>query len=790
MIHISLVDPALDLVPSQPADLTLSKPADYLRGYDSIARAIHDGRNLRVLVQDRTVGKWLTVMARKYGRSVIELEELTLRKQVAKQIGIDVPDTVTDQQIVESRLLDLNIPAGSQASFEDYILEVFFGSFLTQPGGLRRVGEFAPSLDVEQWRAAMNRPLVQQIFHRRITYLHSQLSREGKMAEQQILEWLAESPERLIRNLVALKVLAAYPQKLGIRVVGKYYPDLVRLNLDLRHIPIKVGANQLVVDELRIYLETLTDDPDTDRLTELLDQASGWLEIEIEAVLQLLGSGNVPITESLVRHIQAKFRHLTTVPRLGQVLADLDLLVSKTPPSKPDPNWHAAEWIRWAEEEYLPYRFWLENTDRLDDAIGEIANTYADWLHANYGYLLYHSEYMAWRSLKSLHSTMKEHDGPVLVVMIDNLNTKFYPDLRMQMQHQGYLEQSMELRISNLPSCTEVCKKAILGAHYAPFPDSGYKICVEETWAGLTDRRVLYVPHIGEFRAIKERNHDIYFLNYLPVDITLHQSENETGVSHAQTIRDFLASLSQDIRIFAERLDAERSLLVIFIADHGSTRIPKGTVNVIESNAKGFYRKRALDEHHRYLAISDHEFGNLPSHSKFDCYSFDHNQYELGKNYLVARRLYRFLPTDDHAYIHGGLTPEETLVPLAVFQRLTVTPRPLSVATVGKNQIVVGGKSEFMIEVTNLNSYPCEEMIVELADPNISAEPITLNTLTQLNRIQVDFTARCRRNADPSVRKIQARLAYRFLGQPYVQKVEFPIDIVEPATTKFDLDDL
>ena len=71
-----------------------------------------------------------------------------------------------------------------------------------------------------------------------------------------------------------------------------------------------------------------------------------------------------------------------------------------------------------------------------------------------------------------------------------------------------------------------------------------------------------------------EKEHDIYFLNYLPLDITLHQDENQTGLSHSQVIRNYLISLSQDVRAFSERIGADRDLTVVIVSDHGSTRIP------------------------------------------------------------------------------------------------------------------------------------------------------------------------------------------------------------------------
>jgi hypothetical protein len=297
----------------------------------------------------------------------------------------------------------------------------------------------------------------------------------------------------------------------------------------------------------------------------------------------------------------------------------------------------------------------------------------------------------------------------------------------------------------------------------------------------------VYVASIGELRAVSERKHDVYFLNYLAVDVALHQNEDDTGVSHAQAIRGHLTSLSEDIRAFARRIGAERDLMVIIASDHGSTCIPKGTVNVI---AGKFYRDRAEDEHHRYISLADENLAKLPDNVKYDCYILSRETFELDKNYLVARRLYRFLPTDDNAYIHGGLTPEETLVPLAVYRPVTISPKPLIVTLVGEAKVYVGTKFDLSLEITNVNSYPCLNVTAEIADPRIEAQPVSLDLLPQLQRLLLTVSGRCRRGVDVAAGKVHARLLFMFLDRPCTTEVDLPVEIVEPAKAKVDLDQI
>ena len=739
MIKLTILDLSLDIhVPD--ADVILNDLDQYVSGYDRIVSAIHSQKNLHVVITNNQVGKWLSILQKRYGKETITVEEINFRKQLAKQIGISIPESITDQQIKESSLLDLSIPASTNATFEEYLLEVFFGNFLISDGGLKRIGDFIANYETDQWNAALKRPFVKDLYLKRLREIRSHLNSEKKGGEKVLLNWLEESPQVLIRNLSALKMVIGYPEEIGKRVFGNAFTDLRDIKLDYRKVPILLRGNEKVLDEVRIYLFAKSKPANSEELNRLIDQMSGLLEIEFTTIYQILQNGQLAIDSVLIEKIRSKFKPIQNIPNVSQTLSTLDLLITRPQPIQPQSNWEEEDWIRWAVESYLPYRFWLENSGQLNDEIGELAGTYSDWLSINYGNIKYHSKRMAWKWLLNLSNQWKQMESPVLVIVVDNLNAKFYPDLLHQFQVQGFYEQQMDFCFSMLPSCTEVSKKCVITGHYQPFKESSYKNQVENTWGARLKKKILYVGNIGEFRSISKREHDIYFLNYLPLDITLHQDENQTGLSHSQVIRNYLISLSQDVRAFSERIGADRDLNVVIVSDHGSTRIPKGTVNVIQGD---YYRKRENDEHHRYISISDEEIKKLPENFKYDCYLLQKDILELETNYLVARRLYRFLPTDESAYIHGGLTPEETLIPAAVYKPIAVSPKQLFVTITGGNRIYVGTKFERLLEVTNLNNYSCENCQLEILDANLETAKLILGDLDKLIRLPVSVTSRC-----------------------------------------------
>jgi len=623
----------------------------------------------------------------------LKIEKLTYRRKLKDVLGIDIPDWVQENQIRDANLLDIDITPKPDTDFEDFILDIYFSPWLSQPRiPLSRLGELIQSIDQNQWRQNINKPLVGDILRRRTTQWHDKAENEG---EKLIIEWLLDSPDQLKKKLGLLKVLQHYPPELGIKILGGEYKCLKDLDLELNEIRINESLVRPAIDLIRVHLEELTRlENKQESIKKLLDQVSGYLEIEFDILQRLLHSTETEVSQNLVRKIKSVFAPLKHRPYLDQAIADLDLLVKVPEPPSPDRDpdhpWNENEWIDWAVKHYLPYRYWLEEVGKLTGNISAYAKAYADWLFQNYTEMRLSSKRMIYQALPRFRDLMVS-GKPILVLLLDNFNLKFLNDLTRYFQNEAFYREKLEYYISMLPSCTEVSKKSLVLGQPEPFSGTSYAKIVEETWTNaLNNRKVHYLPHIKALREIDKRDHDVYFLNYLPIDIAFHQDEEQVGISHAQMTRSYIRALASDVRAFAQRIGADNDLTVIIISDHGSTRIPEEAPNIIDSK---FFAKRITDKHHRYVSISDDELKDLPDNVRYQCYIFEKDRYGLEENYLAAQNYYRFIETNESSYIHGGLTPEETIIPVAVFTPLTVSPKPLTVQLISK-EFYYGRKSE------------------------------------------------------------------------------------------------
>lgn len=787
MITIYAISNGVDTAELQ-LDLNITVNTDYIVVYLKIVNAIHENKNLKVAVLNTLpAARWFETLAQKYGSNLVNFHIMTLRKLLEERIGIPINENIRDAELLDSGLLDVNIPASGQSDIYSYLLDIYLGEFLSKPNMILRTSEIVKGYHSDQWDEALKSKLIKRAYDRNLQRIKSGYSLKNNSAESQLIEWFEKSPQLYIGRLADLRLLQNYPSELGMREFGSVYKSLLDLNLDLRKIPINSHSHESVLREISVYINrnySSIDNPDID---QLVDETSGLLKVELDAVSKLIRSGKVTVTEQLAKKIQRKFSGLEADPYALEILDEIENFVAVPPPSEPQDEWGEKEWIEWAVKEYLPYRFWLEDTNQINDEIGSFAGKYGDWLYSQYGKMLFNSDSMAWKAVLNLKDKIRSHDGPVLFVIIDNFNAKFFPFFQRELHHQGFHEQEVDYCLATLPTFTEIGKKSIITGHYSAFLGTDYALKLETTWKARLNKRILYIPNIHALREISHREHDVYFLNYLPIDITLHQHESHLGISHTRTVHGFLSALANDIRSFARNIDAEKNLLVVITSDHGSTRIPRGLINVLNNN---FYKKHALDEHHRFITISDSECAKLSNDSHYDCYLFNRREYELPENYLVARKLARFLATDDSVYIHGGLTPEETIIPVALFSPVTVTPKPLIIKMVTPKEILIGARQTITFELTNPNLYPVERIQLDFLDRIIDGEFSDIEIVPKMDRVTASVEIRCHNQVDESTDSINIRVLFQFNDQEHETVENIKTQFKSLIKTKFNLNDL
>ncbi len=767
------------LLDDQKATTVVEKVADYPDAYLALREAIHNGSCVRLHVRHPTVATWLKRCADSYGDQHIVLRVYTPRAALQEQWGMKIPSEVSDQDILHSGLLALQIAARTGQDFWDIVLDHFYGSsfaYQTFP-----LGDLSVLLNDYN-------PFIKQTLRSRLTQWKRRADSEATKA---IVQRLVDDPVSLRHDLLSYKVLQHYPPAVGYKVLGEETWDLfkkVRMELgDLEHNREDISA---ALQQIEYYLtdrcEQVTCTVDVEML---LNQMSGYLPEEFNYIERLIQHRPEYLTEALLQHIAQRFYSIRNT--LEKVFVGLRRMLRPTVPEAPDISWNASQWLTWIVNFYMPYYTWLDAQTKRDPVVAEYAFLFADWFYEHFITLKNgESQHFAFNALYQEREHMVVDDAITLVLIIDNLNFVYFEELQQQLNQQGFSLKEVKPLFSLIPTATHISKRALIAGQgdQVDFNDAHYPTVVAKTWEPLLGKKkARYLQNIGELQKERSLTHSVYFLNYLLLDMALHQDNRDTGRSHAEVIHEHLVALAKAVADFTKRFQIDHRLNLYVISDHGSTRIPQEAVNVIDQK---FFRSLASEEkkHHRFLPLSDAKLRNLPQVASTQCYLIDRKKFKTYENYLIARQYYRFLKTQEHFYVHGGLTPEEVVIPFARFTSVSVIPEHPTMHFINK-EFRYAVKSHIQVELGNPNTFPLQALSIRLVDAD--ADEVFIATMAPKQVLQTEFLTTFRKVAGTAnTRLLTLRVRYECQGKTFTtpdQTVDITLkSLVEASNDDFD----
>jgi hypothetical protein len=324
---------------------------------------------------------------------------------------------------------------------------------------------------------------------------------------------------------------------------------------------------------------------------------------------------------------------------------------------------------------------------------------------------------------------------------------------------------------------------------YTAIDDRNYKNILETGWIPYlsNDGAFRYISDIGKLDQVEMLDARAYVVNYLAVDKALHKSADEIGMPHREHVRYLLEKLVENVEAFIEKHALAERIRIHIVSDHGSTQIPADLQNDIDP---AFFKQNGFKARsHRYLEVSNERFAELADNLKQDCFFLPAGDYLLPTNVLCARRANRFLPTDKDSFVHGGVLPEEVIVPYMAFEPATVPLKNLDV-----------------LLIKNLFRYRLETVELKIGNPNEAAvEQVHISTLN--GNVEWEFepiplinghhdaapkaTARFKLTSLPEEQTmLNLRVRFRCRGEMQAFDVKIPIEIrkmmEEKSTSVFE----
>lgn len=766
MIRI-ITDPD-HLIQAEQANL-IAVIADYSKAYEQILEAIQFQKNLTLYVQHNTVIQWFQNMAGRYPQGLFTFETIEARHRLEQLWQISVPPSVSNTDIMRAGLLEMDPPAQPGLPFADVILAHFYAPLFTVKAfPFSQLSALLNSVDQKRWQHNAGVPLLVRTYQEKLKTWREQ----AKTSEQrQLIDLFGSNPHILYEKLTRYKVLHSY-KDLGHALLGDLFDLFEALNLN--RVDLEVDETQLqdVVTQVSYVLNGYSIQSKEDVET-LIAGLSGALVIEFETVEKHLVKHPEWISDKILAALENKFEALSR--RLERRIVALRSQIKPEKPEDPNLSWNIEQMLDWATQKYLPYQTWCNEQDQLGPELYQMGEQFAEWLFNNWHSIHANSQRMVFNVLPNKAVELKQAGRVNLIIVVDNLGWSFSQKLKGLFQQKGFYLSAAEPYLAMLPSETEISKKCLLSGAvgYASIDNNSYKAITEKGWVPyFNDAKFRYISDIGGLDQIEKIDVTTYVVNYLAIDKALHMSSNQIGMPHVQHIQHLLEKLVERVDDFVERHNLKNSLHIYIVSDHGSIRIPAEINNDLDVSyfkASGFSAPS-----HRYIAATSKKFTELPENLRTDCFFLNATDYGNEQHYLCARRANRFLPADRDIYVHGGLSPEEVVVPCMVFE---------AAKAIIQNLTLIPRKTEFRyrletveIEIGNPNDTAVENIQVFALNSNIEMEPQTIQWLNGKTKTVLQFKAQLKQTLNPEEQTSFAmRIRFTCQGEKHTNDTKFKI---------------
>ena len=380
------------------------------------------------------------------------------------------------------------------------------------------------------------------------------------------------------------------------------------------------------------------------------------------------------------------------------------------PPCAPD------EMFPWFVDGYLPYRQWAEATQSAD-AISHsniVARKFSEWYLGFYPQAIGRGDKNI-NFIRSGDIHARGRTGVTFLVILDGLN---YPDgevLKTRLvDHSARIGiKRMDFAFTAVPTITEVCKRALV---YGITPRMAMEGATPSLGSGI-----LLPENTDPLLALQgAKNGDLFVWRIIEPDKTYHSKGDRSTIT--KKVSSLLDNLAARIADAVMAVPDELKLHGIITSDHG--RLLGKSVRALKPPASMSSHQRAAlgPGASTAAAVATYEEGAA-------AYALlDGPRFELSDHCAVALTDHCFLAGDGRTgterFAHGGLFPEEVIVPWIEFGRDLQTP---SVVAELRGKAKENTEGVMQVVIRNPGDFPLVVVVIDLHFGSLLSQQIPTN---------------------------------------------------------------
>lgn len=561
---------AFDTTQESAGEIELVEPGDYPSIRVKIREAIHNGEDIQVYVKHRACNNWFWDLQ---GHPAIIIINDDLCEQLKRKLRVQsLPKDLdaNSEWISQLNLLSLPTPLARVGDTWLWIVENKLGSeWIIQAPSFNHLGHLV------NWYIALAKQSPQVLEQKKIEIIKTWKSRAQGRLRLAYENFFDRDPYQASLFLACWQNLSSCYGETILRWLTEencYNPNLEWLASELPLLRLPESISEKLSAKAEAYWngefrqKTIT-------ISEALEKMSGLLSGELKAIRNFITKTHAMLNVFELEELRIKFSNIEGVYKV------VDGIASELPPplpKQPQEEWDIQEWIDWARNQYIPYKKWLLDHNRICEAVDSQSIMYEDWLFKNYPRFLQSFDLLIYGAFKCIQPLLEE--GYVtLWVLIDNLPLFWFQTLSKALVENGFIlsekpENPLYL-FSMLPSETSVSRtSSLLGQLPNQIESKDFKAYFSEQWQNRGASAVTISTSIDELSEQSAKGANLHLLIYTPLDSLAHLPDHEVDDRESE-IAFRLGSLAKRVsQILRDLTEIQKTRLVIS-SDHGSTKI-------------------------------------------------------------------------------------------------------------------------------------------------------------------------------------------------------------------------
>lgn len=498
-----------------------------------------------------------------------------------------------------------------------------------------------------------------------------------------LVDWLfAAPPKKRAASLLLARLLWNYPPEV-VRKALQFDNRWAELSLiaDLDDLVLAIPLEACLVCDLpsavaQVTREFLNDQLSDGLLSPALKHISGYMPEEARVIRTFLDKNSEHIDETWGADLAALAECFSASGEHSGLVRFVETLTPQTTPPHLD---RAADWSSardWLLSRYFPYLAWCSARNKLEET-EQAARAFEDWLLSSYDALTRANGFAPFAIRELLQRS--SHSAPVLLVIVDGMPWHYAHELRSHLGRHGVRNVRVNAHMTALPSITRVSKPSLvrgqtpnqIAADDASVDYTGLlamSLCMDEpdiAYGVSLDKTVTELVR-------EQRRAYLYLFN--DIDQEVHRPWSRSR--RDDQIGKLLDNLADDISVALQEYAVQfgRALDVFIASDHGFTELTRHSKQVVLPNSEDHSVC-----HSRVVLDFDPQASVPEGLARIDgC--------KIGsKSDVLVARGYDYVGSRPRGACHGGLTPQEVVVPiLSLTSAQELTYQDVSVAVTGE----------------------------------------------------------------------------------------------------------